>query len=517
MPVFYRPRFYVALSFILLVSFSASAQRSTALPRSTPEAEGVSSRELLRFVNAADKSEVEFHSLMILRNGKVIAEGWWSPYRPDLKHTMYSVSKSWTSTAIGFAVAEKLITVEDPVIKFFPDQLPDTVSDALKELKIKHLLTMSVGHDPDPTFSIVASADNWVKAFLARKIDNRPGSRFLYNTTATYMLSAIIQKVTGQQLVEYLKPRLFDPLDIRDVDSEIDPLGINTGGWGLRIQTEAMAKFGQLYLNDGQWNGRQILPKEWIAEATKAQIMQAPAATQAVRDSSDWLQGYGYQFWRSRHNAFRADGAYGQFIIVIPEKEVVIVFTAETPDMQKEINLAWEYILPAIMDKPLVEDPEGVGLLKKKLESLTLPIPSGKAFSNTVNPLGKEISLQPNDFNLEAIGFVKKADHLEVSFMTPSDRFVIPFANGNWAFSETKKHGPYLVSGARAKFAGLPPFKVAGAYFWKDDSTLQLTLRYIESPHTETFDIKFSEKTAEIVVTHSLNPGSPVEIKGSIF
>src|SRR5690606_33752536 len=121
------------------------------------------------------------------------------------------------------------------------------------------------------------------------------------------------------------------------------------------------------------------------------------AATQAVRDSSDWLQGYGYQFWRSRHNAFRADGAYGQFIIVIPEKEVVIVFTAETPDMQKEINLAWEYILPAIMDKPLVEDPEGVGLLKKKLESLTLPIPSGKAFSNTVNPLGKEISLQPND------------------------------------------------------------------------------------------------------------------------
>src|SRR5690606_31377496 len=189
MPVFYRPRFYVALSFILLVSFSASAQRSTALPRSTPEAEGVSSRELLRFVNAADKSEVEFHSLMILRNGKVIAEGWWSPYRPDLKHTMYSVSKSWTSTAIGFAVAEKLITVEDPVIKFFPDQLPDTVSDALKELKIKHLLPVSVGHDPDPTFSIVASADNCVKAFLARKIDNRPGSRFLYNTTATYMLS----------------------------------------------------------------------------------------------------------------------------------------------------------------------------------------------------------------------------------------------------------------------------------------------------------------------------------------
>ncbi len=516
MPAVYYARFHAVLSAILFVSTGVFAQRNLALPRSTPEAEGVSSLQLLRFVNAADKSDVEFHSMMILRNGKVIAEGWWTPYRRDLKHTMYSVSKSWTSTAIGFAVAEKLITVEDPVIKFFADQLPDTVSDELKELKIKHLLTMSVGHDPDPTFSIVSSADNWVKAFLATKIDNKPGSRFLYNTTATYMLSAIIQKVTGQRLTDYLKPRLFDPLNIKDVDSEIDPLGINTGGWGLRVQTEAMAKFGQLYLNQGQWNGKQILPREWITAATSAQIMQAPNATQAVRDSSDWLQGYGYQFWRARHNAYRADGAYGQFIVVLPDKNAVIVFTAETPDMQKEINLAWEYLLPAFMDKPLPTDPEGATLLAKKLKSLTLPVPAGKAFSGTLNPVGKKLSLQPNDFNLERIEFVKTADNLEVSFITPSDRFVIPFANGKWAFSETKKHGPYLVSGARAKFAGLPPFKVAGAYVWKDDNTLQLTLRYIESPHTETFEIEFSGSTAEVVVTHSLNPASPIIIKGSL-
>src|SRR5690606_16080935 len=184
MPVFYRPRFYVALSFILLVSFSASAQRSTALPRSTPEAEGVSSRELLRFVNAADKSEVEFHSLMILRNGKVIAEGWWSPYRPDLKHTMYSVTKSWTSTAVGFAVAEGLLSVENKVIEFFPDELPDTVSDHLKQLSIKNLLTMSVGQDPDPTHNIASGSDNWVRAFLAREIVKQPGTTFLYNSMA---------------------------------------------------------------------------------------------------------------------------------------------------------------------------------------------------------------------------------------------------------------------------------------------------------------------------------------------
>src|SRR5690606_30381331 len=148
-------------------------------------------------------------SMMLLRNGKVIAEGWWAPYRADLKHTMYSVTKSWTSTAVGFAVAEGHVSVEDKVIKFFPDELPDTVSDYLKQLSVRNLLTMTVGHDPDPTFNIVSGSENWVRDFLSKPIDNEPGSRFLYNTTATYMLSAIVQKVTGQKVIDYLRPRLF--------------------------------------------------------------------------------------------------------------------------------------------------------------------------------------------------------------------------------------------------------------------------------------------------------------------
>jgi CubicO group peptidase (beta-lactamase class C family) len=230
---------------------------------------------------------------MFLRHGKVIAEGWWEPYSPDLRHTLYSTSKSFTSTALGLAVSEGLLSVEDKVISFFPDQLPDTVSAALKAMSVKNLLTMSAGQDPDPTRIIPARDTNWVSAFLALPVVDDPGSRFLYNSMATYMLSAIVQKVTGENLIDYLTPRLFEPLGIEGMDWEVDPKGINTGGWGLRLKTTDMAKFGQLYLQQGVWNGQQILPAEWIEEATAAQIEQAPEAPPAVIDSSDWLQGYG--------------------------------------------------------------------------------------------------------------------------------------------------------------------------------------------------------------------------------
>src|SRR5690606_15944536 len=184
----------------------------------------------------------------------------------------------------GFAVAEGLLSVENKVIEFFPDELPDTVSDHLKQLSIKNLLTMSVGQDPDPTHNIASGSDNWVRAFLAREIVKQPGTTFLYNSMATYMLSAIVQKVTGQKVIDYLKPRLFDPLGITDIDSEVDPRGISTGGWGMRVRTEDMAKLGQLYLQKGSWNGRQILPAAWVKEATTRQILQSPDVPDSVRE-----------------------------------------------------------------------------------------------------------------------------------------------------------------------------------------------------------------------------------------
>src|ERR1700754_574276 len=284
------------------------AQKTSPFPIGVPEAEGVSAAGIDSFLNAASHSKHEFHSFMFLRHGKLIAQGWWSPYKPTLRHSLYSCSKSFTSTAIGFAVSEKRLSVNDKVISFFPGSLPDTIKPYLAALTVKDLLTMSVGQAADPTFAIASKEDDWIKSFLALPIAHKPGSVFLYNSMATFMLSAIIQKVTGQKVVEYLKPRLFDPLAIKGIDWEINKQGINTGGWGLRVKTEDMAKLGQLYLQKGVWNGKQVLPKEWVEEATTFKIDQAPGVAQSKRDSSDWMQGYFYQFWRCRHNAFRADG-----------------------------------------------------------------------------------------------------------------------------------------------------------------------------------------------------------------
>src|SRR4051812_30813751 len=304
-------RLLALLLFGLTLQLQTNGQKSTSLPRSKPEAEGVSSRGIIQFIDAISKSNHEFHSFMVLRHGKVIAEGWWNPYQGNLKHTMYSVSKSFTATAIGFAVSEKRISVDDRVISFFPADVPDTAGAFLSQLRIKDLLSMSVGQQPDPTGDIGSKNDNWVNAFFRTPILYAPGSKFLYNSAATYVLSAIVQKVTGQRVLDYLQPRLFAPLGISGIDWEVSPQKINSGGWGLRLKTEDMAKFGQLFLQKGIWNGKQILPQAWVEQASTMKIEQDPSASQARKDSSDWLQGYCYQMWRSRNNAYRADGAFG--------------------------------------------------------------------------------------------------------------------------------------------------------------------------------------------------------------
>jgi CubicO group peptidase (beta-lactamase class C family) len=484
----------------LFLTVQLVAQTAKSLPRSTPEAEGVAAEGISNFIEAIAKSKHEMHSLMVLRHGKVIAEGWWSPYRSDLKHTMYSCSKSFTATAIGFAVSEKRLTVDDKVIAFFPNDLPDTVSENLKNLRVKDLLSMSVGQTFDATGPVVIS-DNWVKTFFKIPIVHAPGSKFLYNSAATYMLAAIVQKLTGEKVIDYLKPRLFDPLSIEGIDWEIDPQGVNVGGWGLRLKTEDMAKFGQLFLQKGKWQGKQILPAAWVEEASTLKIMQDPNAQQTKKDSSDWLQGYCYQMWRSRHNSYRGDGAFGQYILVLPEHDAVIAITSETADMQAELNLVWEHILPAFSDKKTRTDPN----FKTKLTNLTLNTPLSKTTSNLENTLsGKSFSVVANDNGLKNIQFAFQNNICSL-ILKGEQTHTLTFASGNWAMSETTRFGPYLVARAQANRSNLPPFKIAGNYIWKDDNTLELTLRYIESPHTETMACRFNGDSITIDFQHLMN------------
>lgn len=493
----------------LILSTTAQTGISNAqpLPRSTPEKEGVSGKAILDFVNAVEQSKNEFHSFMLLRHGKVIAESWWNPYRPDLKHTMYSCSKSFTATAIGFCVAEKRLTVNAKVIAFFPNDLPDTVSANLATMEIKDLLSMSAGQEPEPNY-VPARDTNWVRGFLAAPVVHQPGTKFLYNSMATYMLSAIVTKVTGLPVIDYLRPRLFDPLGITDIDWETDPRGVNTGGWGLRIRTEDLAKFGQLFLQKGNWKGTQILPASWIEEASTKKIMQNPNATAEQLASNDWMQGYCYQMWRCRNNAYRGDGAFGQYIIVMPDQDAVISITSETTNMQDELNLIFKHLLPALQEGGApVSEKTAASDLKKKLASLALPAPK-KITDSFYIPVtsGKSVFKKSGDqagFKSVTFDFGKKS--CVVTFATDSAEYPIDFGASSWKSGKTKKKGAYLVARAKNNLEGLPPFAVAASYRWLDAKTLELTLRYIESPHTETYTCKFDADKIDIEAGQSFN------------
>jgi len=505
------------LLFVFLLSGCKKEQSITSLPRGVPETEGVSSQGILDFLDAVARSKNEFHSLIFLRHGKVIAEGWWNPYKPELRHTLYSTSKSFTATAVGFAVSENKLSVDDKVISFFPDQLPDTVSQLMSKMRVKDLLSMSAGQDPDPTFKVVSADSNWVKSFLATAVVYEPGTKFLYNTLATYMLSAIIQKVSGEKLIDYLKPRLFQPLAIEGMDWEIDPKGINTGGWGLRLKTEDMAKFGQLFLQKGKWNGNQILPAAWIDEATTLKIYQAPEASQSKKDSSDWLQGYCYQMWRCRHNCYRGDGAYGQYIIVMPDQDAVIAITSESSDMQDELNLVWEYLLPALKTGKLPENEALNTTLKQKLSSLKLPLAASGNSPAVSRVSGRTVTLEQNEKHIESLKFQFRDSVCSMSLVVDSKNYDLLFGAGHWANGETTLPGPNLLMAAKGHFVGLPPSKVAGNFEWKDANTLVLVLRYIESPHTETITCTFNNNKASVIFKYSNQPGNlQTELKGAL-
>ena len=345
-----KTNIFLSLLFLVAMSVSAHAQ---SLPRAGL-AERFPSAAAEAFLDAAQAKGMDMHSVMIVKDGKVMYERWFGENAPAQRHVMWSVSKTWTAMAVGFAVAEGKFTVEDTVISFFPEDLPEEVSENLAELRVKDLLTMSVGHDNDPTGLVwakeKAAGEQWEKMFLAYPIPHKPGTKFVYNSLATYMLSSIVQKTTGEKVIDYLRPRLLEPMGIENAVWDENAQDVNIGGWGLYVKTEDMAKLGLLLLQKGKWNGEQVLPEAWIEEATTRKILQVPSVN-PEESSSDWQQGYCYQIWRSRHGAFRADGKDGQFIVVLPEENAVVVLTANIGDMQAELNLVWEFLLPALRNE----------------------------------------------------------------------------------------------------------------------------------------------------------------------
>jgi CubicO group peptidase (beta-lactamase class C family) len=472
-----------------------------SLMRSTPEAEGVSASAIGAFIDEMAATKHELHSFMMLRHGKVIAEGWWEPYASNLRHTMYSMSKSFTSTAVGFAVTEGKLKVDDKVIEFFPDDVPATVSENLAALTIKDLLTMSVGNEKEPT-GVVVKSENWVRTFLAQNLSHKPGTEFMYNSAATYMCSAIVQKVTGQTVLEYLTPRLFEPLGVSGMAWETCPRGINTGGWGLSITTETMAKFGQLLLQKGQWNGKQILPAAWIAEATSFHIQQpTKKGSTRPKEEDDWQQGYGYQFWRCQHGAFRGDGAFGQFTIVLPEQDAVIIMTSETKDMQGSLDLVWKHLLPGMK---AADKGSSSALIAHRMKQLLLPVPTDVGGANLIKAIGaKTFKMDKNDLGLAGLFFMGKDKDLEVSLVTASlERISLLHRAGKWSKAMTAAvpgAPPRLIAGGAPTKS--QPVLVSCAYAVTAERTLTLRWQYVETPHHDTVTCVFDEKFEAVEIT----------------
>jgi CubicO group peptidase (beta-lactamase class C family) len=348
---------------LIIGAVAAASPRTFAanpLPRSTPESQGVSSQTILDYITSADRQINTMHSFMLVRHGHVIAEGWWKPEAADKPHTLWSLSKSFTSTAVGLAIEDGKLTLDDPVLKFFPNDAPPDPSDNLKAMKVRDLITMTGGHDSEPKIPREGPTVKW---FLTQPVAHTPGTHFQYNTAGTYTLSSIVTKVTGQTALDYLKPRLFEPLGIENPSWDASPEGNSLGGYGLKLCTEDIAKFGQLYLQKGKWNGKQLIPQKWVEQATTKEVPNDAAPS--AKGGPDWQQGYGFQFWRCTHNAFRGDGANGQFCVVMPDQDAVIAITAATGNMQAELNVVWDKLLPAFHDAALTEDAAAQEKLKQ--------------------------------------------------------------------------------------------------------------------------------------------------------
>lgn len=354
----------------------STSPQTSALPASAPSAQGVDARGVLALVDALEAHpHVDPHSLVVVRHGHVVARGWWAPYTAEQPHLLYSLSKSFTATALGMAVADGLLSLDDRLVEVLPGLAGAATSERSRSLTLRHLVGMGSGHLAETwDRAQAADPDEPLRGFLGLEPEREPGTAFAYNQPCTYAVAAAVQHVRGESLLEQLRPRLFEPLGVAGAERfgwQQHPEGRDLGFTGLHATTDAVAALGVLLLQRGRWGGEQLLPAEWVEQASRAHL---PTPHEPA---PDWRQGYGFQLWRSRHG-FRGDGAYGQFMLVLPEHDAVVAITSDTPDMQAVLDAVWTHLLPALDDDGR-GDAAADDELAQRLAALALPAAEGAA------------------------------------------------------------------------------------------------------------------------------------------
>ena len=425
-----KKSFLIVFLFIIPFIFQAQGKK---IERGIPENEGISSKSILEMVKRFENELDAIHSYMIVKNGMVVSEGWWYPYGPNDPHLLYSLTKAYISTAVGFAVQENLLSVEDFVISFFPEYAPKNLSWNMQNLRVSDLLTYSTGHvGPVLKNKTRANVENWVKAFIESEIKLNPGAYSAYNSFASYILSAIIQKVSGQKVIDYLNDRFFIPLSIDYPEWDSCQMGINIE-FGLHLKTEDIAKLGLFYLQNGVWNGKQLLSREWINKATSKLVPNGNLL------DNDFQQGFGYQFWISRHNSYRGDGKDSQFCLILPDYEMAVVITAGEGNMQKVMNIVWESLLPKLDNKSLKKDPVNHKILLQKNKTLSLKTPKNK-FKKKFE---KEFKIEDNSLKIESIGFNLSKSKNEINIKIDGINQIIQIGDGSYVKNNLKNPLPY--------------------------------------------------------------------------
>ena len=447
--------------------------------------QGVDPAGVLAFVDAVDDDpSVELHGLMVLRHGHVVAEGWWAPHTAERTRLVYSLSKSFTSTALAFAVDEGLVDLDDTVLQHFPEYADEVTDPRSRSLTLRHLISMASGHDREMWPEAVArDREDPVRGFLLIPPDATPGSVFAYSQPCTYTVAAAIQRRAGQRLSEYLGPRLLQPLGIDPVAWFCMPPGREQGFSGLFARAEDVAKLGQLYLQGGRWDGRQLITESYVAQATS----RAVATADADADKVDWSQGYGYGFWMSRHG-YRGDGAYGQFCLVLPEHDAVVAIAGGTEAMQTVLDHVWEHLLPSLGGgTEMVEDAHP--RLVERLGTLRLPpcpgTPSparwedcsGTPFSVVDTSAGEAAS------TLSSVAVETDDGSVGITLHEPDNALTFTAGTGEWLVSE-----PSDDSG--------DDVPVAASAGWIDDDTLRVEAIFLETPHRLDVECSLSTGTA---------------------
>lgn len=471
--------------------------------RVTPESVGIDSGDIEWLLDRLESSFTEPHGLMIMRHGKICAEGWWNPYAPGIRHGLQSHSKTYAATAIGIAYTEGIVKLDERIIDIFPEYAPEQPSENLKRLTVHDVLCMGCGMDEMPM-----ATEHWIRDFLHTPVNHTPGTTYMYNSVGSSILSAIIVKKTGMSMHEYLKPRLYDKIGIFSDNHRWMkmPDGCEVGGGGLFATTEDNLRLMKLYADGGVWEGERILDDEYVKRAT---TLQNESATEAKNNplAKDNFVGYGYQIWMCRPNGvYRADGAMGQFTIVVPDKDMIIAITENASGAhwaQTTLDVMWEF-LERIENHPAKEEnTEKSECLKNRMGRLALPNPKCAPYSPiAANIEGRQWRVIDGDFYMEDVGVAQHMSGCELP--QPIDVFCFHFTSDeivmDWENREEKERLVIATDGSR-RHNTLPGRLISQVLLsgaWISENKLEVKARYIETCKEETLLFMFEEKKLKI-------------------